>query len=302
MQYTYLLKNKLLFPYVVGITYSQFEQLLPKFSYALRIAEQKKAYEIIRVRDVGAGRKATLKTDRQKLFFIFFYYKIYPTFRFAQVLFEFAYSNIYLWKEFLEPVLEATLGYQLKLPQVKVRGITGLLEVCPALREFIADATERPIRRPKDKEKQEFFYSGKKKKHTVKNQLLVHPRTVKILAVSQTVEGKRHDKKLLHDDGTIYRAPPHACGLGDSGYEGTRGLNPLISFVTPFKKPKGDELTEAQKETNHTLSSARVRVEHPLSYLKHFNILSHQFRNRIEKAHTPFVTLAAMYNFSKSYQ
>lgn len=78
MQYTYLLKNKFLFPYVVGITHRQFELLLPKFSHALRVAEQKKAYDKVRVRDVGGGRKATLKTDRQKLFFILFYYKVFP--------------------------------------------------------------------------------------------------------------------------------------------------------------------------------------------------------------------------------
>lgn len=301
MNYLYLLKNTFLFPYVIGITYSQFEQLLPKFSYALRQAEQKKAYEKIRVRDVGAGRKPTLQTDRQKLFFIFFYYKVYPTFRFAQVLFQFAYSNIYLWKEFLEPVLSATLGYQLHLPVVKVRGLTGFWEICPLLREFIADATERHIQRPKNHTQQQFYYSGKKKRHTVKNQILLSPRSRRILSVSATVEGKRHDKKLLEDDGTIYRAPPKAKGLGDSGYAAAGELNGLISFVTPFKKPKGTELTETQKETNHALSSLRVRVEHPLAYLKHFNILAHRFRNKIHKAHTPFVTLAAMYNFSRTY-
>ena len=37
----------------------------------------------------------------------------------------------------------------------------------------------------------------RKKRHTVKNQLVVHPRNTRILTVSLTVEGKRHDKKLL---------------------------------------------------------------------------------------------------------
>lgn len=75
---------------------------------------------------------------------------------------------------------------------------------------------------------------------------------------------------------------------GDSGFAGADEVNPLISFMTPFKKSKGKELAENQKQTNHVLSSVRVKVEHPLAYLKHFNILSHQFRNRIDKSHTSF--------------
>lgn len=302
MHYAYLLKNKFLFPYVVGITYSQFELLLPKFSYALRIAEQKKAYEKMRIRDIGAGRKATLKTDRQKLFFILCYYKVYPTFRFAQVLFEFAYSNIYLWKEFFEPVLFKALGYELELPETQVNGLTGLMTICPALKEFIVDATERPIQRPKNNTMQRTYYSGKKKRHTVKNQLVVHPQNTRILTVSFTVEGKRHDKKLLETDPTLLRAPPNAHGLGDLGYQKATAINPLIRLITPFKKPKGKELTESQKETNKALFSMRVRVEHVISYLKHFNILSHRFRNTIDKADQPFMTLACLYNFTRTYR
>ena len=100
MNYQYLLKHKELFPYIIGITYKQFELLLPKFSHALRRAEHKKAYEKERVRAPGGGRKSKLLTDRQKLFFIFFYYKVYPSFRFAQILFEIDKSNLFYWKDF----------------------------------------------------------------------------------------------------------------------------------------------------------------------------------------------------------
>lgn len=302
MNYIYLLKHKELFPSVIGITYKQFELILPKFSSALRRAEHKKAYEKKRQRDVGGGRKPHLLTDRQKLFFILFYYKVYPTFRFAQAIFEFAKCNIQYWKEFLEPVLFEALGYELELPKVRVNGITGLLEVCPALREFITDATERPIRRPKNPKDQTKYYSGKKKKHTVKNQLIVSPRTKRILSVSATVEGKLHDKKLMEKDSTIYYAPPKARRLGDLGYQGVREINPLVSFVTPIKKPPNQELSEGNKTTNKAISSIRIRVEHSLAYLKHFAILTHPFRNRLEKAHQPFVNLACIYNFTRTHR
>lgn len=302
MNYIYILKHKELFPSVIGITYKQFESVLPKFSYALRIAEHKKAYEKKRQREVGGGRKPTLATDRQKLFFILFYYKVYPTFRFAQTIFEFDKRNIQCWKEFLEPVLFAALGYELELPETRVNGLTGLLTVCPALSQFIVDATERPVRRPKDPKGQTKYYSGKKKRHTVKNQITIHPKSKRILSVSLTVEGKLHDKKLFERDPTVLRVPPKAKGLGDSGYEGARGVNPFISFVTPFKKPRGKELSLSQKTTNKTLSSVRVRVEHVLAYMKHFNILSHTFRNRIPKADQSFLNIACLYNFTRTYR
>lgn len=194
------------------------------------------------------------------------------------------------------------VGYELELPMRQVSGITGLLTVCPALSEFIVDATERPIHRPRDCKTQEHYYSGKKKRHTVKNQITVHPRSKRILTVSKTVEGKRHDKKLAETDPSLLRAPPSACGLGDSGYQGSDEINPLISLVTPFKKLQGKELSEAQKETNKALSAIRVRAEHVLSYLKHFNILSHTFRNDIEKADQPFLNLACLYNFTRNHR
>ena len=41
--------------------------------------------------------------------------------------------------------------------------------------EFIVDATEQPIYRPKGKEAQKLYYSGKRKRHTIKTQLAVTP-------------------------------------------------------------------------------------------------------------------------------
>lgn len=302
MNYTYLIKHKHLFPYVIGITYNQFEKILPKFSFALRQAEHKKAYEKMRIRDLGGGRKPTLKTDRQKLFFILLYYKIYPTYRFAQIIFEFEYSNIFYWQKFLEKVLEQALGYELALPAVKVNGLSMLLEVCPLLRNFIVDATERRIQRPKDNKTQALYYSGKKKCHTVKNQILINPYNRRILSASTTVFGTIHDKKLLEEDGTIYRAPPNSHGLGDLGYQGVKEDNPLLRFATPLKRKAKIDLTEAEKATNKALSSVRVRVEHTLSYMKHFSILKNTYRGRERKNNLFFRNIACLYNFSRNYR
>ena len=300
--YAYLFKYPHLFPSVLGITLSQFKVLVPRFSHALRQVEREAAYRKKRYRSPGGGRKPSIFVcDAAKLFFILFYYKTYPTYRLAQVLFHLDIHQLFFWKEFLEPVLFETLGYQLELPKVKAAYLGKIIEICPALSEFVVDATERQIQRPKDNGKQEFYYSGKSKYHSVKNHILVHPRNRRILSVSQTVEGKRHDKTLLEDDPILTLTPPQATSVADTGYLGMDESAPWIKFVIPRKKPPGGELTCQDKANNRQISSIRVRVEHPFAYLKHFNVLKQTFRGSIEKTHTPFVTLACLYNFTRTY-
>lgn len=205
---SYLLKHPNLFQYAIGVPYSKFNNILPQFSKALRSAEHKKAYSFTRLREVGGGRKATLTTDFDKLFFILFYYNTYPTFRFGQILFNFDKRNIQLWVQFLAPVLFQALSHELVLTQRlhRINSFESWILEYPQLSEFIVDCTERAIQRPKDrvihqdkivlKINQKEYYSGKKKHHSVKNQIMVDPNTKKIISVSDTVKGTIHDEKL----------------------------------------------------------------------------------------------------------
>ncbi len=302
--YQYLLKHPELFQYACGIKYTQFVDLLPKFSIALRQSEYKKAYLKERLRDIGGGRKATLKTDTEKLFFILLYYKAYPTFRFAQVLFEFDKRNIQLWKEYLAPVLFLSLGYELtlKIRLHRINSFESWIQEYPELKSFIVDCTERQVQRPKDAKTQTEHYSGKKKHHTVKNQILVSPHTRKVLTVSDTTPGTIHDKKLFDTDPLFGYVPENSLMLADLGYQGTENSNPRLKVLLPKKKPPGGELTESEKQNNKAISQIRVRVEHPFSYLKHFNILSQRFRGRVtnqQNLDLPIKTIAAIYNFTR---
>lgn len=284
--------------YAIGISSSQLQALLPRFAPVLRHFERVWLKQP-RLRLPGAGRKPHLKSDWEKLFFILFYYKTYPTFRLAQMLWGFDKRNVQLWVRRLEPVLAGTLGYQLELHTTRIRSLDHWIEVCPQLSEFIVDCSERLIRRPKDKENWAFFYSGKKKRHTVKNQILVNPRDKRILSVSDTVEGKRHDKQVFQDSWIYTRIPKWTKGLGDTAYQGVH--HPFLRLSIPQKKLPNQELGEEMKAQNRLISQVRVRVEHPLSYLKHFNILSQVFRGQIHRADLPFKTIACIYNFTRNY-
>ena len=90
--------------------------------------------------------------------------------------------------------------------------------------------------------------------------------------------------------------------MGDLGYQGTEELNPHLKMILPQKKPPGQNLTDSQKANNKAISGIRVRVEHPLSYLKHFGILYQKFRGRIQNQQNldlPIKTIACIYNFTR---
>ena len=299
LNYSYLLTKKHLFQQVLGIKYSQFRKLLPKFSRALRKKEYHRIPQNKRQRVFGGGRKSKLRTDGDELFFILFYYRYYPTLRLAASLFELANPNICHWVHFLSDVLWEALGYQLKLPEVKarLRKFDQLITVCPALKELISDGTERPFKRPKKPKDQKKYYSGKKKRHTIKNQVTIDPKKKRILHVSDTVEGKMHDKTLMEESGMLLRAPPRSTGLGDSGYEGVRKINPLIKFITPLKKKPGQERTEEEKKINKAISSIRVKVEHVIGRVKINRILSDKFRCGLNLADLVFKNCSCLYNF-----
>jgi hypothetical protein len=66
------------------------------------------------------------------------------------------------------------------------------------------DAAERLLQRPVNEDKQREKYSGKRKTHTDKNLLLVNENTKKVVYLSATVDGKKHDKKLADESKISY--------------------------------------------------------------------------------------------------
>jgi hypothetical protein len=110
-----------------------------------------------------------------------------------------------------------------------------VLAASPEL-EFVIDGTERRINRPEDKEKREKHYSGKKKGTTVKNNLITERgRGDKVKFLSQTVEGKRQDKKLADDE--KYEFPRGSKLWKDTGFQGYEPDD--VETFQPKKKPEG---------------------------------------------------------------
>jgi hypothetical protein len=206
--------------------------------------------------------------------FILFYFKVYPLQELLGFLFGLSQPQANYWIHSLTPILNQALGYEQQLPARKTGDIERLLAECPDL-EFIIDGTERPIQRPKDPQGQRDNYSGKKKRHTVKNNVISHKPTKKIKALSPTVPGKKHDKKLA--DQEQYRFPAGSKLWKDTGFQGYEPQQ-IITYQ-PKKKPKGGELTVAEKEANQAISKERIGVEHSIGGVKVFHIVRDIYRN-----------------------
>jgi len=135
---------------------------------------------------------------------------------------------------------------------------------------LLIDATEQPVQRPKRGQKR--WYSGKKKRHSIKNEIIT-TEAGRIVSVSKSAPGTVPDITIRR------RGPPlseKAHAYMDSGYQGYQNDHPAIDI--PYKKPKKGKLTKQEKEYNHALSRFRVRVEHAIARMKKFRILSDRYR------------------------
>jgi len=110
-----------------------------------------------------------------------------------------------------------------------------------------------------------------------------------VLAVTKSVPGKKHDKKLFDETRPIL--PENSDLTGDlGGYYGTSDI------ALPNKKPKGKELTKQEKQYNKELSKRRITVEHSFGKMKIYQILSQRFRNPLTKHSLIFKNIAGLHN------
>ncbi|WP_324234597.1 transposase family protein [Okeania sp.] len=94
-----------------------------------------------RQRSFGGGRKARLRSVEDKLFYVLFYLKCYPTFDLASILFDIDRSQAHHWVHRLQPVLEAALGEKKVLPERKINSVQAFIERFPGVERVVMDGT-----------------------------------------------------------------------------------------------------------------------------------------------------------------
>jgi hypothetical protein len=152
----------------------------------------------------------------------------------------------------------------------------------------VVDVTETPVA-PK---KQRRCYSGKKKRHTLRTQLVVDQRTKQITCTAHG-RGREHNVKLLNRSQTRLTARPML--LGDRGYQGVQKLH--ANSTTPRKKPPRHVLVKADRQANHPLARQRV-----ISSLNIFHILADRYRNRRKRFRRRVNLIFGFYNLTATYK
>lgn len=209
------------------------------------------------------GREHNLCGHENHLLAMLLYYRCYVTYEFLSFIFDSHETTVMRSVKRMEEIA------------VQVIHIEKKREVSREDAEYlIIDATEQPVQRPKKGQKK--YYSGKKKRHTLKTQYVIGPDG-KIYSVSCTYPGKTHDFNIYKDQKNRdrFHGVPKKAG---SGYQGINSYDAHTEI--PFKKPKNGKLTAEQKMYNHELSKKRIKVENVIRETKIFNILSDTYRNR----------------------
>ncbi len=106
-------------------------------------------------------------------------------------------------------------------------------------------------------------------------------------------KGKEHDFRLFRNSKTRLRE--NIKLLGDKGYQGIQKLH--SNSETPKKKPRGKNLSIADKKKNRELARIRVIGENINCKLKVFKILSDRYRNRRKRFGLRFNLIAGLYNY-----
>ena len=136
----------------------------------------------MRVNALGGGRKAILSTESE-IGLCLFYLRHLPTFEVLGLQFGISKTSAndicHYWLRILREILPASL-----LSQVNNQA-SDLMVVQEILTEFelLVDSTEQHKERPGKYKEQKKFCSGKKKKHTLKNQFIILPQGEDIVDV-----------------------------------------------------------------------------------------------------------------------
>jgi hypothetical protein len=228
LRYVELKEKPKEFLVATGLTDEELQTLLPTFErcYQLSAKPQPKATKKKKQRAKGAGRKAKLSLISDKLVFVLIYQKTAQLQTMHGLQFGLSQPQTNYWIHRLLPVLQKTLAEIGMKPERNGQKVSQLIEAREGGANLSLDGVERELQRPLKADKQTAKYSGKKKTHTDKNLLSVNENTRKVVYLSATAEGKKHDKKLA--DESQIRYPENASLRQATGFQGYQPNGVLV--------------------------------------------------------------------------
>ena len=164
---------------IIGITY---EQLIKLMDNAKRREKEKKSKTKKRLIKAGGGRKKSLSPEEEIIVTLYYLHHI-PNFQILGINFgvsESSANNIFhYWIDILREILPESLLEEVKKEEDEYLWVKEILTEL----ELIVDSTEQSRERPGKHEEPKKYYSGKKKNHTFKNQIITTPKGTEIIDV-----------------------------------------------------------------------------------------------------------------------
>ena len=270
---------------ILGISYKAFVQLVQQAclrqSQRYSRVEQTKT----RINAAGGGRKPILSRESE-VGLCLFYLRDLPTFEILGLHFGISKTSandiFHYWLEILGEILPASLLEQVK-NQVSEREV--VQELLTHF-ELLVDSTEQHRERPGEYKEQKKFYSGKKKKHTFKNQFIILPEAQDIVDVIVGLPGPASDINLLREQQKNFDSAQKF--KADKAYIGEKNVAP------PHKKPKNRKLSDIQKQENQVFSSSRILIEHMIRLTKVFRVAAQRFRLRPQTYQRVILTVCGL--------
>ena len=205
--YDTLLRYPDAFRGLTGMAPGAFEDLLTAFRAAQdrrRRRRRTTRQGQPRQRAAGAGPPHR-HDDRHRLLMALVWLRVYPTYELLGLFFGLHKRNAQLNVRDVLATLDTLDDFPFGRPgreRTKVRSVAAVMAAFPQVRVII-DSKEQRVNRPRGYEAQKPYYSGKKKAHTLKTQVVVDP-CGRIEAVSDSVPGgANHDLPLLRGSGVL---------------------------------------------------------------------------------------------------
>lgn len=294
---------------LTGLRIGEFDQLVkdivPLYAQAEQIRHVLTREGHSRQRAVGAGPHFFLSI-RDHLLLAVVWLRMYPTNEVLGFLFGVSDSTVSRLVSRVVPLLAKVGKDQMRMPdpgRKHRRTLDDLLKEIPEL-GVVIDTFEQPVQRPKPKSREEAdkWYSGKKKRHTVKSQLGVDRNSGEIVDVGESVPGPTNDLSLLKQTKLLDRLPEGVSGEGDLAYVGIATLHPQKLGFTPRRKPRGADKHRPRGQDkerppediayNTAFAKSRIVVEHTILRMRRYQALWQTDRHH-RKGHTERVAAVA---------
>ena len=290
-----LRRHPAVFRSLTGLTPAVFDALTADVLPALADADFTRHHRPGRPRAVGAGHPTTLDPTNRVLLAVV-WLRVYPTHAVLGYLFGISASAARRLLGWTLPVRAAAGKDTMRMPDPGKHArktLPALLRDTPGL-AVLVDTFEQPTHRPK--RRQRAYYSGKKKRHTLKSQVGIDEDTGRVVHVPPSAPGPTADLNLLRRSRLLGCLPKGVGMIGDKADIGAAALRPGVVCATPRRKPRGKPHPPESRRYNRAVSRRRIVVEHTIRRLRVFQALTQVNRHGRRKHEQRVRAVAGLIN------